>query len=388
MNRYAVAVGSNGSRNLVGLHDLQPLATPSGIRAVMMARPDVNVQVIELPAVPEAEIAGFLAYRIRSLYPGQPDETSFDHRVLKWAGRRYAVLFLVRRPVLDEYRRVAEGRPLFLPYFLIAPLVRSPRPGRVTVGMLWHPAWIEALVLPPSGPPRSHLLPRTGEAAADLERLEALLPEGSATVDWRAVAAGSELGELQLALARPRSRPDSVTVVPLEQALRRLGRRPPSLFTGRRRRIVIPRRVRVPVAALLLAAFSYLALARSVSRDEAYASLLRRTVLETQVRVEESQTLQRDIDGLREELASLRAAKPVDPGQVLAELVTLLGPGTRLQSFSLENGSFQLEAVGNDPLRLMDRFTSHEAFDDVRLLQIVPQKGSAQELFRVTGRVR
>ena len=314
MNRYAVAVGSNGSRSLVGLHDLQPLAAPIGIRAVMMARPDVNVQVIELPPVPEAEIAGFLAYRTRSLYPGQPDETAFDHRVLKAAGQRYAVLFLVRRSVLEEYRRVAEGRPLFLPYFLIAPLVRSPRSGRVTVGVLWHTTWFEALVFPPSGPPRSHLLPRAGDAAADLERLEALLPEGSAAVDWRAVAAESELGELRLALARPRSRPGSVTVIPLGQALRRLDRRPPSLFTEHARRPGIPRRIRVPVALLLLAALSYLALARSVARDEVYASLLRRTVLEAQLRAGQAQALQRGIDGLRKELALLQAARPVDPG--------------------------------------------------------------------------
>jgi hypothetical protein len=159
--RFAVAVGSNGSRSLAGIHDLRPLPGPESPTAVMMARSDVSVHVLELPAVAQADLAGFLAFQARSRYPGQPQETVLDHRVLRWAGRRYAILFLVSRGVLEEYHRVSNGRPLFLPYFLLAPLLGRPRPGRVTVGLVWHASWIDALVLPASGLPRpAHLSTR------------------------------------------------------------------------------------------------------------------------------------------------------------------------------------------------------------------------------------
>ena len=146
--------------------------------------------------------------------------------------------------------------------------------------------------------------------------------------------------------------------------------------------------MRIPIAILALAALSYLVLKRSVDRDAAYASLLGRTVLERQVRAGELAALQREVDGLQAGLSALQADRPPDPGQVLAELVAVLGAGTRLESFSLENGFFQLEAVGNNPLQLMERFASHGAFEEVRLLQIIPQKDGARELFRVTGRAR
>jgi len=111
-------------------------------------------------------------------------------------------------------------------------------------------------------------------------------------------------------------------------------------------------------------------------------------VQERQVRAGELAALQREVDSLQAELSALQADRPPDPGQVLAELVAVLGAGTRLESFSLENGFFQLEAVGNNPLQLMERFASHGAFEEVRLLQIIPQKDGARELFRVTGRAR
>jgi len=387
MTRYAVAVGSNGSRGLVGLEDLSPLTTVSGVRAVVMSRSDILVNVVELPSLSPREIEGFLAYRIRGLYPGQPDETEIDYRVLSWGGRRYAVLFLVQRQVLEEHRRAAQGRPLILPYSLIAPLLHRPAPNRTTVGLLWHATWIDALVLEPGTPPRSVALPRAGSVAADLDRLESLL-EVAGAVEWRIVAIEPELATLRRTLERRARGPGPVTVVPLERAVRRLGHRAPAPFTRRARPAGIPRRVRVPIALLAAAALSFLALKRSVDRDAAYASLLHRSVVERQARAETLAVLQREIDALRADLDALRTNRPPDPGRVLGELALVLGTGARLESFSLENGLFQLEAVGSNPLELMERFASSESFDDVRLLQIVPEKDGVRELFRLTGRVR
>ena len=387
MTHFAVAVGTNGSRSLVGLADLQPLASASGLRAVMMSRTDVVVQIIELPTLGQHEIAGFLAYRMRSLYPGQPGDTALDHQVLSWGGRRWAVLFIMGRQLLEEHRRVAGGRPLLLPHMVLVPLLRRAAPGRTTVGVLWHAAWIDALVLEPGKPPRPVMLPRAADVTADLDRLErALAIEGP--VDWRVVCIETEVAPLSAALLRGRARPGSVAVTSLERAVRRLGRRPPVPFARRAHRTGMPRRVRVPVALLVLATLSYFVLKRSVDRDAAYASLLSRTILEEQRGAGTVAALQREVDGLRADLAALRANRPPDPGQVLADLAAVLGPGTRVESFSLENGVFQLEAVGSDPLRLMERFASHGAFAEVRLLQIVPRKDGAGELFRVTGRTR
>ena len=246
---------------------------------------------------------------------------------------------------------------------------------------------MDALVLEPGRPPRTASLARSAGVADDVERLAALLGlEGS--VDWRVVGIASELPEVRAELERRYPRPGTVTATTLERSVHRLGRRPRAPFAHHARRAFFPRSVRIPIALLALAAMAYAALVRSVDRDAAYASLLSRTVLEEQARAGEAAALQREVDGLRAGLAALRADRPPDPGQVLADLAAVLGPETRLESFSLEGGIFQLEAVGSDPLRLMERFASNGAFADVRLLQIVPRNDGVRELFRVTGRAR
>jgi hypothetical protein len=43
---------------------------------VLVSRGDFDFQVLDLPAVPDKEIEGLIRYRLRSLYPGSPGETT------------------------------------------------------------------------------------------------------------------------------------------------------------------------------------------------------------------------------------------------------------------------------------------------------------------------
>jgi hypothetical protein len=96
--------------------------------------------------------------------------------------------------------------------------------------------------------------------------------------------------------------------------------------------------------------------------------------------------LEQEIEALQVRSAALEGKRPPYPYRVLSELAAVLGPGTRINSFLLERGTFQLEAVGTNPLQLMEVFKSRgEVFQNVRLVQIVPLKNTDRELFRITG---
>ena len=75
-----------------------------------MSRLDFDVRMLKLPSLPRGSIEGFLRYRSRSLYPGNPEETAFAWSLVRSGGARYAVLFLCKRSIADGYLKLAAGR--------------------------------------------------------------------------------------------------------------------------------------------------------------------------------------------------------------------------------------------------------------------------------------
>jgi hypothetical protein len=148
----------------------------------------------------------------------------------------------------------------------------------------------------------------------------------------------------------------------------------------------VPRGLRLELAAALILLLLFLGAKRSADRDAAHLRSLRQSMQAAQGRSTQVLALEQEIEALKARSAALEGKRPADPYQVLSELVSVLGPGTRINSFLLERGTFQLEAVGTNPLRLMEVFKSRgEVFQNVRLIQIVPLKNADRELFRITG---
>ncbi len=150
------------------------------------------------------------------------------------------------------------------------------------------------------------------------------------------------------------------------QALRRLSRGPEPLFERRKARFPVPRGLRLELAAALVLLLLFLAFKRSADRDAAHLRSLRQGMQAAQGRSTQVLALEQEIEALEARSAALKGKRPADPYQVLSELAIVLGPGTRINSFLLERGTFQLEAVGTNPLQLMEVFKSRgEVFQNV-----------------------
>lgn len=399
MRIWAYAEKNDEAYRLYSFEDRQPVPADGEVQAVMMSRPDFDVRVVQIPAVREQEIESFLRYRIRALYPGQPEETAFDYQVLGRNGQRLAVLFLTRRSTLEAYRNAAQGRPLFLPFNLFRSLCARRGEGRRGFAF-WHDTWIDVMVSTKEEPCRSVVLKRSAEPARDLERLRELMPPGEQAGEWRLLCPRSQCDDLRQAARSLEEAGYRVTVAALQDVaaglgrlgrlgghlrLGRLGKPAVSLFVPRKPRRLPGLSIRLQVYAALLLLLSVLVLRRYTEREVRYMSELQRTLGEAQGFSARTTALADEVAALEARLGQLRARRPPDPYRVLSELQRLLPEGTHIESFVMEKRRFQLEAVGSNPLALMEGFQGSALLESVKLTQIVPLPDSGRELFKITG---
>jgi hypothetical protein len=230
---------------------------------------------------------------------------------------------------------------------------------------------------------RSTVLKRGRSFEQDWGRLQRVLPDGMLEAGWLAFCGSVDREAIKRSL--PEGAGDKVRFVPLEALdLRRFRRN--AAFAERPATRRIPRAVAVPALTAVLLLLTILLVKKGVDRQEAYAGELRRMLAGYEQSTARLVALEKDIEELTARRERLLAKVPLQPYSVLSELWAVMGPTTRIQSFSFEKGTFELEAVGTDPLEMMNRFGDRDRFEDVKLMQIVPLEGTNRELFRIRGR--
>jgi hypothetical protein len=100
---------------------------------------------------------------------------------------------------------------------------------------------------------------------------------------------------------------------------------------------------------------------------------------------QETLAAQKDLDTLLAEKARLDARTPRDIYLLLSELSTVLGDAARIQNITLRDASFQVDAVGTNPLRLMEGLKARASFSDLKLSQVVPDPKTGKERFSISG---
>lgn len=158
MSRIDMAERREGRVVLERPEGAEPAAGAGEAEALLLSRPDFDVHVVELPPAAAKEPAGYLRYRLPSLYPGRPEACEFDYRLFRLGAGRFAALFIAGSEVLQGYREAARGRPLLLPFSLFEPLLpggrgrgRGAGGGEAVLLTFWQRGWVDALLLPPAG---------------------------------------------------------------------------------------------------------------------------------------------------------------------------------------------------------------------------------------------
>ena len=362
---------------------LEDGARPSGDpwpAGLLVSRLDFDLQFVDIPNVPKKEVEGLIHYRLRSIYPGNPRDTAFDFKIESDGMSQRAIVFITRKATLEKYKNAARQKPLFFPYSLIQRIARAQKDIRT-----WFcaPGWAEHSVYRGGMLSSCTVLTRKGQEPFQLEEAEAALPENIRMLPALVIAFEDELPAFRAALG-----PDGASAMRFlsVQELSRSQRKVEGFFSEPKRvRAVFAPGVRIAALAVITATLAALVFYKSVWRAEDNLGKLKRSNLVLVQQSAKATALQKEVDALRMELSRMSAEKPEDIYVFLSELTRVLGSEVLLRSLHIQSDTFQIEAVGSNPLKLMENFRENAFFDSVKLSQVVPDPRLGRERFSLSG---
>lgn len=344
---------------------------------VLLSAADYTIGILDFPPLPEKEIEGAVAFKVRSLYPGNPDASLVHVHAIRLPGAVRASVAIAQADTLKAYREAAAGGQLVTGWSL----GRPPDKGRreLSYRLILGLRELEAYAY-------SYALPKTAIAIDAPDDME----EGMAAVCAEAIdSLGAGEGALIEAFAYRgrapalRSALDAnglqVVVVSDIDALRRAGESP--VFS----RPTSPwlRRLAAILPALALFASANFLIARWASVAEEGAAAYKAAAAGSLSLAERARSTQATLDKLRARLETIRAPASPSPYRILSALRLIGGEGLSISSFVSNGASFTIEASARDPLLLVKRLTDSGRFDKAEISQIRP--GGSGGMFSLSG---
>ncbi len=340
--------------------------------ALLMSRRDVEVRVLAIPPVADRDVEGFIGLRLRSVYPGNPKETEFDFRIVRQGAVRQAVVFIARRATVEKYREAAGRRPLVVPWLLLSR--QAPKKGDLRT-WICNGRWAESLTFH-DGLLASSTVRRFARGRRfDLDKEERHGEPGQSGGRIVVAAPAADIEVME--------RIEGVQYLSLETLP--APRRGEGVFAPRARRSVLPPALRLAALGAAVIVLGLLVFFKEVRTVESHDARLRALITTLEKGNLQVLAIQKEIDDLGARSARLTAQQPRDISLLLSELAAVLGDGARLRSLSVRDDSFQGDAVGTNPLTLMEGFKTHPFFTGMKLAQVVPDPKTGKELFSFSG---
>jgi hypothetical protein len=384
MKRFAYFRNEGGSYGVHPFDAGEAISSTDDVSAVMMERPEVDIKVVKLPSIREDEVQTMLRYKLRSLYPGNPEDTAFDFRIVANRNQKYAVLFITSKAVLENYRRASGGRPLFLPYSFVKQLSKSLSKPRALF-LFVQERWVEALLFEEGIINSSSVVKRGDDLPLVLSKANALLPERGGDAARTIICSQSEIQAVEKVMNGIHDDGARFDYLDLETVFGENGRNVDYLFGAKRGNGILQSKWTVALLLMVALSLSALALHKYKSVYELRYEELSEQVEDLQNRQLETLALKEEVRRLEEQWASLSHRAPNDVYQILSELATVFDGDMKITHFVIDRDMFQIEAIGRNPLYLMERFKTNGHFRSVKLIQSIPINQTFNERFRITG---
>jgi hypothetical protein len=358
----------------------EPIEDVSRVDGILMSRLDVDIQVLDIPSVPEKEVEGLIRYRLRSIYPGDPNLTTFDYRRLTAGKQHRAVVFISKKSAVEKYRAAADKKPLLLPYSFYERLAKKRGDIRV---WFCHRDWIELSVFRGGVIASSVAFKRENGEPFDILAAEKGLSEEVSGLPAMCIASAEETERFKGETRR--DDPEIHSFMSFEELFSQSGKAA-GLFSPPRQepRLLTPA-VRVASLAAAVLILFILLFFKYVSSVESEYSQLKSQYVELEKANRNVLSIQNEVEGLKAELSTLQAEKPEDLYSRLSELSSVLGNDTKIQSITFQNDQFQIKAVGSNSLNLLEEFRRRPSFSSVKLSQAVTDPRTGKEQFSFSG---
>jgi hypothetical protein len=358
------------------------VAQNNHVMGLLMSRLDFDSKIIEVPPVPDSEVRDMLSYKIRSLYPGDPADTQFDYKLFSANKKRYAVVFICKKPVIEEYKEIAGKKLLLLPYTLLKGQINRYK-ERDACFLFWHPDWMELFMLKQGVLTSTTVIKRAKHIKSDFRKIKKILAkeQGISLINYCAEDEEQLLSEhLEIHL------PESTGEIRLFRDFFAHGiRKSEALFSPERKTKLPPLKQRLTVYGFALLFCFGLLYNKCAVHTLAYEEYLEQKRNESVKLYADISAMQNEISKLEEKLLALRAKKPVNVYHLFNDLSSVFTGQTELLSLILKGDSFQMEGRSIAALSLEERLKKHNSFSQVSLPEFKPERNSYKERFRMQG---
>jgi hypothetical protein len=365
---------------LFAIEDGEPIENGSPTDGILMSRLDVDVQVLDIPSIPEKEVEGLIRYPLRSIYPGNPNLTIFDYRLQNIGKDHRAVVFISQRSTLEKYRARADKIPLFLPYCFYERLAK--KRGDLRVWFCFRD-WIELTVFKAGSVASSIVLRRDNGEPFDILFAESELSEEVRELPVLCVASDEETERFRQDLQM--DAPDVFSFMSFRELFAQSGKTAGLFNPPRQQPKFLTPAIRLISLAAAVLVISILVFFKYVASVERGYEQLKSQYAALEMANRNTIAIQSEADALKVELSKLQAEKPQDLYPLLSELFSVLGTDAKVQSIAFQNDQFQIKAVGANSLKLMEELKRRPSFGSVNLSQAVADPRTGKETFSFSG---
>ncbi|MBN1697775.1 MAG: hypothetical protein JW881_09690 [Spirochaetales bacterium] len=382
----------NGEGPTLYLFDREePIDSSANFDALMMSRLDFDIKVTTVPPVHQSEMGNILTYKLRSLYPGDPEDTIFDFKVLTQNKQRYAVLFISSKDTINEYKELANNKPLILPFPILAKLTKK-YDGKNCVFFFWHKDWVDISLFEEGVFKSSSAIKREKEVFLDFLKIKNMLPKNLEEYVCVFLCLRDESSYLEEQSRELVQNAGTVEFLPIEESLSLISNKTDYLFRKKKQSFIFHQKLKIEMLAVPLVILVCLLFNKYVeTRAEYYRKLKKEK--DTIFKI----SSQRDeYNKKRAELARILEHKPADVFLLLSEINRVFGQNLDLTYFRLETKEttvmvdnkrerqkryyFTIEgSTRGEPYTYQNALNSNPYFEEVLVPLITREK------FRMTG---
>jgi hypothetical protein len=388
MRGYAYTDLENHKNNLVLLDQDDAeidysVAQNNHVNGLVMSRLDFDSKIIEVPPIPDSNIRDMLSFKIRSLYPGDPALTQFDYKIFSANKKRYAIIFISKKQVIEEYKSIAGKKSLLLPFTLLKNQLIKYKEQDACF-LFWHSDWVELFIIEQGLLTTTTVLKRAKQIRTDFRKIGKILVKQNKDISLISYCAENEQKKIQENFET--HLPDNQFKINLfKDFLAHRIKKSDALFAPPSKRQLPPLKKRMAIYAfstILLCALLYNKCAVNLLEYEKHLEKKKTEFIKLYADIT---AMQNEISKLEAKLMSLRAKKPVNLYHLFNDLAVVFSDETELLTFILKDDKFQMEGIGPSALTLEERLKKHNSFSQVSLPEFKPEKNSYKERFRMQG---
>lgn len=331
MKRIAYIQKEANSQKFFLFGDDKELKPSDSYEALMMSRLDFAIKVTEVPPVHQSEMHNLLSYKLKSLYPGDPESTVFDFKVITKNKKRYAVLFITSRKTIEDYKKSTGNRPLVLPFPIINKIMKK-HPDDNALLFFWHKEWIDISIYTEGVFSTSSAIKREKEAFLDFLKIRNILPKDYTEYRCIFLCLNNEIKDIKKQSAELFKKVKNIEFLPLEDSITLLEKKYDFLFRKKQQAFIFHKKLRIDILLLILFVTISFAFNKQVNNRAEYLSRLK---IKLNERIEQSRHKQNYLR-LKEKKMKLLSRRPVNAYLLLSEISKIFGNETKISSFKLD----------------------------------------------------